>query len=256
MQTAIQEVKNLQALIIRDLMMRFGRHHLGFVWTVLEPMILCAGVMIVWSLIKEPLVHGIPIITFVLTGYMPVTLWRHMTNPMIQILRGNASLLYHHSVSHVQVMLARSLLEFMSTSVALAVIYFVLLSAGLIKPISDPGLAMAAWLFTAWYYGAMGLLLGACTEYWEPAEKFIQPMQYLALPLSGMFFMVDWLPLSAQRLLLWNPAIHCFEMFRAGFLGPEISTHFDPFYLASCSFGLTIFGAAAVHHVRDHIQIN
>jgi capsular polysaccharide transport system permease protein len=81
----------ITALIVRDMMVRFGRHHLGFVWTVLEPMILTAGVMLIWSLIKEPIIHGIPVIVFVLTGYMPLTLWRHLTNPMVKIFRANAA---------------------------------------------------------------------------------------------------------------------------------------------------------------------
>ncbi|MEA2741427.1 MAG: capsular polysaccharide transport system permease protein, partial [Acetobacteraceae bacterium] len=62
------------ALIIRDLMTRFGRQHLGFVWTILEPMILCTGVMFVWSFIHDPLIHGMPVVELVFTGYMPLTL--------------------------------------------------------------------------------------------------------------------------------------------------------------------------------------
>ena len=55
-----------RALIIRDLMGRIGRNHLGFVWTILEPMILCVGVMLVWSMIGESMIHGIPVLAFVL----------------------------------------------------------------------------------------------------------------------------------------------------------------------------------------------
>ena len=68
-------VSVISALIVRDLMSRFGRNSLGFVWTVMEPMILTAGVMLVWTAIRPPIYHGIPIIGFVLTGYMPLTLW-------------------------------------------------------------------------------------------------------------------------------------------------------------------------------------
>jgi len=245
----------LRALIIRDLMMRFGRHHMGFIWTILEPMILCTGVMVIWSLIKEPIVHGIPIVTFILTGYMPLTLWRHLTNPMARMLRNSSSLLYHRPMTHVHILLARSLLEFLSTTAALAVIYFVVTTIGVIEPIADPGLALAGWLFTAWYFGAMGLVIAAVTEYWEPAEKFIGPSSYLQLPLSGVFFMVDWLPDYAQKLILWNPSVHCFEMFRAGFLGEAFPTHYDPEYLAICSAVMTVVGAAVMYRVRDRIQV-
>jgi capsular polysaccharide transport system permease protein len=244
----------IHALIIRDLMVRFGRQHLGFVWTILEPMILTTGVMLVWSMIREPVIHGVPIVAFVLTGYMPLTLWRHLQTPMARILRGNAGLLYHRPVSHADILLARSFLEFFSTTAALVVIYFTVTTTGVIEPAEDPGLAMAAWLFTAWYFGAMGLAIAAATEYWEPAEKFIQPAQYLQLPLSGVFFMVDWMPDYAQKLLLLNPSVHCFEMFRAGFFGDTVTTHYDPLYIAAWSVAMTVIAAAATYHVRDRIQ--
>jgi capsular polysaccharide transport system permease protein len=246
----------LRALIVRDLMVRFGRSHLGFAWTILEPMILCTGVMVLWSFTHSPTFHGVPIVGFVLTGYMPLTMWRHMTNPLTRILRSNVNLLYHQPVSHVHILLARSFVEFMSTTAALLVIFFVVRTLGLVGPVEDPGLALAAWLFTAWYFGAMGIAISAWTEYWEVLEKFLAPAQYLQLPLSGVFFMVDWMPNNIQKLLLLNPSVHCFEMFRAGFFGSETTTHYDPVYLAACSTVLTLIAAAATYHVRDRVQMS
>jgi capsular polysaccharide transport system permease protein len=249
-----RHLTTLHALIIRDMMVRFGRHHLGFIWTILEPMVLCTGVMLLWSVIKEPIVHGVPLVAFVLTGYMPLTLWRHLQNPMTRILRNNASLLYHGPVSPAHIMLARCFLEFLSTTAALVVIYFVLVASGVVEPLVDPSLTLAAWLFAAWYFAAGGLLIGVWTEYWEPAEKFIGPVMYLQLPLSGVFFMLDWLPNYAQKLLLLNPSVSCLEMFRAGFFGEAITTHYDVGYLTTVSVVTTVLAAAAIYHVRDHIQ--
>jgi capsular polysaccharide transport system permease protein len=246
----------LGALIIRDLMGRFGRNHLGFVWTILEPMILCVGVMTIWSMIRESMVHGIPIVAFVFTLYMPLTLWRHLTGPLARLMRNNAGMLYHRPVSKGHILLARCVLEFFSTTAALLIIYFVLVSASLVEPIKDPGLALAGWLFTGWYFGAQGLLISAWTEIWEPAEKFIQPSNYLQLPLSGAFLLVDWLPDYGRKLMLLNPSVHCYEMFRAGFFGEEITTHYDAVYLSAWCAALTVLAVAAVYHVGDRIQTN
>jgi capsular polysaccharide transport system permease protein len=249
-------VNVLRALIIRDLMGRFGRNHLGFVWTIMEPMILCVGVMLIWSEIHEPVIHGIPIVAFVFTGYMTLTLWRHLTGPLVRLLSNKANLLYHRPVSHADILLARSALEFLSTTAAAGVIYFVLLAIGLIEPMKDPGLVLAGWLFTAWYFGAQGLLISVWTECWEPAEKFIGPFNYLQLPISGCFAMVDWLPNYAQKWILLNPSVHCFEIVRAGFLGDEITTHYDTAYLLAWCATLTVFAIAATYHVRDRLQVN
>src|ERR1700720_262482 len=92
------QVRCVHALLIRDMMMRYGRHNIGFLWVVLEPMILTAGVMGVWSVIKPPYEHDVRVISLVLTGYMPLTLSRHMTNAGIFIFRRNLGLLYHRNV--------------------------------------------------------------------------------------------------------------------------------------------------------------
>jgi capsular polysaccharide transport system permease protein len=243
----------LRALIIRDLMARYGRAHLGIAWAVLEPMILCVGVMLIWSLIHDKTIHGVPVIAFVVTGYMPLTLWRHLTGSMVRLFRMNMGLLYHRPVAHVHVAAARIITEFLSTTAALGVIYFFTLSTGLVEPVVEPGLLLAGWLFTAWFFSGWGLVIAAITEYWEPADKFIGPANYLALPISGIFFMAAWMPNSTQKLFLLNPTVSCIEMFRAGFFGRTVETHFDVWYLATCSLILMIVGIWAVHAVRDHI---
>ncbi len=244
----------IRALLIRDMMVRFGRNNLGFVWVILEPMLLTCGVLGIWSLLREPTVHGIPIISFVLTVYMPLTMWRHMTSSMIHIVSRNSGLLYHQPISHLDIVVARLLLDFISTTAALATIYLILLATNLTEPVQDWGLLLCAWLFVAWYHAALGLLIAGATERWETAEKFIQPLQYLALPLSGVWFMVGWLPSSFQRVILWNPAVHCFEMFRAGFFGESVPTFYDPLYLGCWSLALTVLGIIVVINVRDHVE--
>ncbi len=245
----------VHALIVRDLMVRFGRQHLGFVWTILEPMLLTGGVMLVWSLIREPTIHGLGVASFVLTGYMPLTIWRHMTNPLVRLCRNNANLLYHRPIKIADIVAARMILEFLSASTAFAVIYFIATTTNIIAPMQDPGLALAAWLMTAWFFGALGLLSSAWTEFWEPAEKFIQPAQYLALPVSGVFFMVSWLPSYAQHLLSYNPMVSCFEMFRAGYYGASVSTFYNVSYLAVWSLALSIAGLVAMSRVRDYVEV-
>jgi capsular polysaccharide transport system permease protein len=248
-------VRVIQALVIRDLMVRFGRRHLGFVWAVLEPMMLTAGVMVVWSLLREPTLHGISMVLFVFSGYLPLTLWRHITNASLKLFQRNLGLLYHQPIPLADILVARWLLEFLSSTVALLVIYFIVAATGVVALPEAPHLMLAGWLFMAWFAGSAAMLMVTWTEYWEPAEKLFQPAQYLMLPVSGVFFMVDWLPTHGGQLALLNPMVHCFELFRAGIFGEEVVTHYDVWYLASWCIGLTIAGCAAMSRIRPHIQI-
>ena len=248
-------VRIVQALVIRDLMVRFGRRHLGFVWTVLEPMMLTAGIMMVWSLLKEPVMHGISMVLFVFSGYLPLTLWRHMTTASLRLFQKNVGLLYHRPIALADILVARLTLEFLSSTMALLVIYFIVVATGVAELPAAPSLLLAGWLFMAWFAGSAAVLMMAWTEYWEPAEKFFQPAQYLMLPISGVFFMVDWLPTDAARLARLNPMVHCFELFRAGVFGEAVVTRYDGWYVAAWCMSLTAAGCAATLRVRNHIQI-
>jgi len=52
--------------------------------------------------------------------------------------------------------------------------------------------------------------------------------------------MVDWLPKWGQEVILLNPMVHCFEVFRAGYFGSSVVMHYS-------------YGYFSVH-VRAHIH--
>lgn len=45
------QLRVVHALMLREMMTRFGRSHLGFFWLMGEPLLLMAGVVFVWTLI-------------------------------------------------------------------------------------------------------------------------------------------------------------------------------------------------------------
>lgn len=242
------------ALVVREMMTRYGRANLGFFWVVIEPILLTAGVMLVWSLIKSPYEHGVQVVSFVLTGYMPLTLWRHMTNAGVFAFRRSMGLLYHRHVSLIDALMARMILEFAGTTTALLIVYLVLVLANVIEPFHDPGLALMGWLSMGVLSLGVGFNFAVMTEYSEVSERFIQPIQYLMLPLSGAFFLVGWLPKEAQDLALLNPTVHCYEMFRSGLFGPSVETTYSVWYPLVCAAALLAIALSTIDAVRDRLH--
>jgi capsular polysaccharide transport system permease protein len=251
---AAVQMRTLKALIVRDMMMRYGRANIGFLWVVLEPMLLTAGVMVLWSAMKSPFEHGLQIVSLVLTGYMPLTLFRHLTNSSVFMYRRNIGLLYHRDISLLDVLLSRCCLEFIGTTIALAFVYGFLSSFDLVEKVADPGLVLLGWLAMAVVSLGLAALFSSFTEYSEVTERFIGPFQYLMLPLSGSFFMVDWIPKAAQELLLYNPTVHCYEMFRAGYFGEAVATHFSVWYPFVWGVGLFAVGIFMTDAARDRLH--
>lgn len=247
--------RSIGALFVRDLMMRYGREYLGFAWVILEPMILTVGVLFLWSLLKGTYEHGLKIVELVLTGYMLLTLWRHLTNSMILLFRRSTALLYHRAVGLYDIFFSRVLLEFAGTTTALVVVVVFMLLIGLIDPIHDWSLVIGGWLMMAFLATGVGAVTLVATEKNEITEKFIQPIQYLLVPLSGTFFMVAWLPSSAQQLILYNPMIHCYEMLRSGFFGEAVETYYSVAYVLSWAFCLNFLGIWGMQRIRKNLQI-
>lgn len=237
-------------------MMRYGREHLGFVWVILEPMLLTVGVLVLWSVIKGGYEHGVRVVELVLTGYMTLTLWRHLTNSMSLLFRRSIGLLYHSRITLLDVVLSRVLLEFIGTTAALLFVLTTLVLFGVVAPVQDWSLVIGGWLLMAMLATGVGLVLLIATERNETAEKFIQPIQYLLVPLSGIFFMVSWLPPTAQELILLNPMVHTVEMLRAGFFGAGVETHFSASYVLAWSGLLIFMGMVGVEKLRKDLQIS
>lgn len=250
------QARNVRALMLRDVMMRYGRDNIGFVWIILEPMILTAGVMTIWSYTMGGDKYGLKLVEFILTGYMPLTLWRHLTNSMVTLFRRSSALLYHRQITLFDIIASKILLEFIGTSAAFVVVWGTLYAIGFAGGIANLSLLIVGWLMMAWLAGSAALIIAAMTEYSETSERFVQPVQYLTIPISGAFAMVDWLPTWAQHALLLNPMVHCYEVFRAGYFGDSVVTHYDLAYFCACSFILMYCGVSLVKHMRARVQLN
>ena len=242
--------RTLFALLMRDIISRYGRTNIAFLWLVVEPLILCIGVMIVWSFIRHDS-HGIPLIAFIVSGYMPLTLWRHVSSHAVTCIKHNAPLFYHPSIRPLDALFACVILEFLGTSMALIAVLSTLIFSGLIDPPARLDLLLAGWLFMAWISFGVGMILCALAECFDFVEKLVSPFQYLMLPISGCFFMVAWLPTWVQTMALYVPTVHCYELFRAGLLGESVDTHYSFAFLTTVCLlataaGLTMMRRAAM----------
>jgi capsular polysaccharide transport system permease protein len=125
---------------------------------------------------------------------------------------------------------------------------------GLMKAPYDISEVALAWLLMAWFAVAMGLLVGAGAALSETVDRIWHVTAYLFMPLSGAFFMVDWLPYRMQKIALYVPTIDGNELFREGFFGPTVHAHYDLGYMAIVNLVLTTLGFWAVKQVSTRVE--
>lgn len=236
----------IHALLMREILTRYGRHNIGFLWLFVEPMLFTTGVTTIWTLTKS--IHGstLPIVAFALTGYSAVLLWRNMPARCIGAIEPNLSLMYHRNVRVIDIFLARLILEGGGATISFVTLSVFYVYIGWLEPPEDILTVTAGWLLIAWFGSALAVFLGALSEKTELVEKIWHPMSYLAFPLSGAAFMVDALPPEAREYVLYIPMVSGVELVREGYFGAQVHAHYDLPYLIGVCVTLTLLALAQV----------
>jgi ABC-2 type transport system permease protein/capsular polysaccharide transport system permease protein len=226
------EQRVVAALLMREVMTRFGRHNLGFLWLFVEPMIFTLGVTALWTATRS--LHGstLPIVPFAVTGYSSVLLWRNMPARLIDAVEPNRTLLYHRNVKVIDIYLARLLLEASGATISFMTLTLFFWSLGWMHGPEDVLKIMEAWLLLALFGGGLAIFLGSMSEEFEIIEKLWHPFSYLFFPLSGAAYLVSSLPQSVQPLALYLPMVNGVEMLREGYFGSEMTAIYDlPYFI-------------------------
>ena len=248
------QARVIGALLMREVITRYGRHGLGFMWIFVEPMMFTLGVTALWSLSKSTHGSSLPIAEFAATGYSTVLLWRNAASRCLLAIEPNLALLYHRNVRVIDIFAARLLLEIAGGTISLMVITLIFMGIGWMRAPIDLLYMIIAWLLLTWFTIALGLVVGALSERSETFERIWHPITYLLFPLSGAVFMVEWLPAQAQKYILWVPMVHCTEMLRHGYWGNALRTHEDPAYLMLFSFILFFIGLALTRETGRRVE--
>lgn len=236
----------LHALIMREIITRYGRNNIGFLWLFVEPMLMTMMIVLLWKYVRASHFSDLNIVAFMITGYPMAMMWRNASNRAIGAINANASLLYHRNVRVLDTIIARILLEIAGATIAQIIIMtFVILLGWIALPV-DPFYMLLAWLLMAWFAFGLGMIICSIAFYVEVFGKLWGTFSFILLPVSGALFFVHSLPHNIQQYALLIPMIHGTEMFRHGYFGSSVITLEQPSYLIIANLVLTFFGLLLV----------
>jgi capsular polysaccharide transport system permease protein len=248
------QIRVLKALIQREMITRYGRANLGVAWLFIEPMLFTLVITALWAGFRMSRVSAVPIVTFALTGWSAMLLWRNCANRASTAISPNLSLLYHRNVRVLDLVLSRMLLEIGGATVSFVVLGALWIALGWSHFPDDVLKVFNAWAMLIWFGLSLGLVLAALSSFNDLFERLWPPISYLLFPLSGAFFMVDWLPAHLRSYVLWLPMVHGNEYLRDGFFGSVVRTHYDVGYLATSSLLLTLLGLVLLKDASRRIR--
>jgi ABC-type polysaccharide/polyol phosphate export permease len=169
----------IRALLMREVITRFGRENVGVLWLIGEPALFTLGVSALWS--AAGLNHGsaLPIVAFAITGYSSVLLWRNTASRCNAAIPQNFNLLYHRNVQVVDLLVTRIIPRTRRRDCFIRALVDRFHLLGTIEPPEDLLLVIGGWLMLAWFGASLGLTLGAATAYSELVDRIWHPTSYL-----------------------------------------------------------------------------
>ncbi|OCG19211.1 MULTISPECIES: ABC transporter permease [unclassified Gilliamella] len=247
------QINVLNALILREIITRYGRNNIGFLWLFVEPMSLTLLISLMWFFFKINSVSNLNIVAFVLTGYPMAMMWRNASSRAKGAVTANQALLYHRNIKILDLVYARVFLEMIGASAAQVFVILLFTFVGVIAIPYDPFYMLCAWGLMCWFSLGLGLIIFVLSTKYEVFNKIWSTLSFILMPLSGTFFWVDTFPHEIQELLLYIPPVNGTEMFRSGYFGPSVITHQNISYLVSCNIVLLFAGLTMVKINENNI---
>jgi len=251
----VRQSQIIGALMMREMATRYGRRGLGFFWIVGEPLLFCIGVIVLWTFVRSHSAHGLGVAPFAMSGYMCLILLRHSISFSLNAMGANLGLMYHRALAPLHFYISRSVLEFGGTTAAFVVVYSALIALRQVSFPQDYLLLYGGWLLMWIMSTGVGFILSGLAMRSDVMERFVPLISYALIPLSGVFFMIDWLPAAVREIYLWVPFPNAIEMVRAGVFGEGVPTHFRLGYAVGVSMFLLLAGLLMIKNAEGYVDV-
>ena len=242
------------ALILRETKTRYGRLQIGYIWAFLEPILIVAVLSFVFTYIRMKNIPGLPLVQFLMTGYISFMLFRDIVIQTMMGVRRNLQLLYFPQVQVIDIFTARTLLEFSTTLIVFPILIFLVSFTGIEEvTVKDPlGILVGFSLISIYSFG-IGAGLGALIPLFPSLQilvttVFMRPMFFL----SGVFFTIEMLPESVKPYAALNPMLQFIEIIRSSYFINYESNWVDIPYLFTVITLTLLIGLLLQKALRRH----
>ena len=246
----------LGAIMLRELYTRFGRSNLGYLWLVVEPLILSLGISFTHLVVHVDLPFGFQPASFYASGYIAYITFRNNVNRATSAIESNKALMFHRQVTLADIVIARSLLEFLAVLGAQLLVLTGFGVFGLADWPERPYRLLEGMAFLAWFSVGLGMLIAGASELNPIVERFVHPTTYLIIPLSGMFFVLDSLPDGFGAFASWFAIPQMTDMVREGLRAEFHSSYVNIPYLVLVCAVSTLFGLLMLQIARRRMHFD
>ncbi len=251
----VVQAEVVHAIILRETRTRFGAQRLGYLWAIIEPVLVILTFYGLFRLAGRTAPAGMDVWSFVATGLVPYRLFASSAGRVAEAVNGNKAVLYYPQVLPLDLAIARGVLE----AATFAAVFALLMGGHALWSGSfavDSMLVTLAGLGLAALLGAtLGLVFCALGQIWPTVDRARGPLLRPLFWVSGVFFTAAALPDHVRRIFSWNPVFHTVELVRAGWFEGYGAEHADPVYALRWILGLALAGLLLERRVRRRIEL-
>ena len=192
----------IQELVSRELKRKYSRSRLGILWSVLSPLLSMAVLSLVFSAMFRKSIENYPV--YYLTGFILWNFFTTATNTAMTALADNQTLI-------LQVKFPREVFPFARVYTAFVNFLYSLIAYGIILLIFRIRLSAAVFLFPVIVFFiflfslGMGYLLSVLYVFFGDVRHLYSVFLTLWMYLSALFYPLELLPETMQRLIWQNP---------------------------------------------------
>lgn len=235
-------LRNILALMLREMSTRYGRTPGGYVWGVVEPLAAILFLSIGFSLLLRSPSLGTSFILFYATGYLVFNLYGVLASSTAAAIRFSKPLLMYPAVNWFDAVIARFVLNSLTGIMTSIILIVIVLSIVETRTVIDLGPIVEAFGLAMLLGFGMGLL--NCTliglfPVWGVIWTVINRPLFLA---SGIIYIYEDLPSMAQDIIWYNPLIHITGLSRTGFYATYTPNYISTMYVFFVGITLSFFG--------------
>jgi capsular polysaccharide transport system permease protein len=252
---SFRSLRAIAALMLREMATRYGRSPGGYVWALLEPLGAIAILAIGFSLIIRSPSLGNSFLLFYATGFMPFILYQDLSNHVARSVNFSRALLYYPVVTWVDALAARFVLNTLTGILVAAIVL------GLVSLFTETRMtldlvpilrAMALAILLGGGIGVLNCALFGLFPVWMQVWSIATRPLFLV---SGVFFLYEDMPATAQSILWWNPLIHIIGIMREGFYVSYQASYASVLFVALTGLLALFFGVVLMgRYHRDILQ--
>ncbi len=201
----------IAALVARDLKVRYRRSAIGFVWTMLQPLLFMLVLQMVFASIFRSGVDNYPV--FALAGILFWNFFSQSITASMNSLKGNAQLLHKLPVPHAVFPIATVISGVVNLCFALVPLIGLLLYTGRGLTWALLFVPVAILIAAAFTLGA-GLLLSPLAVFFHDTVELIGVFLTLLMYLTPVIYPMSIIPERMRNIVRYNPVRSILETFR------------------------------------------